>query len=77
MLQHVSVDTICYTDLVQHLTISDHSRIDKKSVKNSLQNTTLRHQDVEEHNRKSHVVIWFQNMLTCGDLQELRFSAIG
>ena len=60
------VDTICYTDLVQNVTIFDHSRIDKNGQK-SLQNTTLRHQDLEEHHRKIHAVIWYQKLLTFGD----------
>ena len=47
------VDTICYTDYTDNLTISDHMKIDQKSP----QNTTLRHQDLEEHHRKSHAVI--------------------
>lgn len=54
---NLGVDTICYTDLVQNLTIVDQWRVDKNS-----QNTTLRHQDLVKHHIKVCAVIWDQKL---------------
>lgn len=43
---------VCYTDLLQKLVAFEHLRADKNCQK-SLQNTTLRHQDLEEQHRKN------------------------
>ena len=38
-----------------------------KNGQNSLQNTTLRYQNLGEDHRKIHAVIWHQKLLTFGD----------
>ena len=72
---------MCFTDLVLYLTIFDPlSLIDfliKKCQKDP-RNTTLRHQDLEEHHRKIHAVILVPKTLGIWRfVKELYFLATG